>query len=822
MTTWQKPPDIIEDIRGLKRRVDRTQLSEVFDLGERPDAPTNVTLTFRVKEKKTRLEYKAVVKFDPTVINACLADIDYWMVQIRATNAAGTPLETETEGDVLRRKKVDAQEFDDTEAEFPHAVFPNIEKPKVWYWQARVRIIDKHHRKGLWSDWTDPLLPVQEALPKPPTPTGVALSFDRREKNRHLALRAVVVWDEVGTWDVPGFDEEDDVDRYVVQFRPSNADGSFDTDHKARRKVIKSEKHEEDANDTVRAIFPAVRKRQWYRARVKTVDRWNRPGDWSDWTPAGRATDNDNPPAPSSVEVTVKQRQIVVEWEQPLDADDPDGLEIDDDIAYSIVELATNAGFTTFQGGNVKRDRFVGGTKKMFKVEKPGNSTFYARVKNVDAAGNKSGWTEDNDQVVGPTASSIVSIAFDKIEGTPGARLRAVVTVNPSTDSREDISRYIVQFAINTSNALPSPLNPRRKVIENPDTGDAEVLSAVFAPVRRHRWCFARVRPVNKEGNRGTWSAWTSGVQAADTQAPAQPVGVTVDDDLATAVIVDWTDPTDPENADTADLDIHHYEVQLSQSPSFSSIFRKDRHVKATKKRFKVPRTAGPFYARVRAVSETGTKSADSLSPGATSPRQAVTDDVGAFQITPGRISTEGGGLGAIDSSAGFSPGIVSGRIATGTGFPRVELTSQQLALIFFYGSSGHSATISMDSAGTFNVGSGGSFGKICFAPSGNQIAFFTTNVGGGRQFPGSAFVPNSISGSSISNQGSLSQVSGGTQQPAIINNNFQTLVNKINELINILRQVPNSSAQINANFSSLANSINAGWNGLRTLGLFG
>lgn len=66
-----------------------------------------------------------------------------------------------------------------------------------------------------------------------------------------------------------------------------------------------------------------------------------------------------------------------------------------------------------------------------------------------------------------------------------------------------------------------------------------------------------------------------------------------------------WDPPPDPIESDLVDRQVDHYHVQISRYRDFSVIFKEDRHVIATGRRFRVPPKT-KFYGRVAAVDEEG------------------------------------------------------------------------------------------------------------------------------------------------------------------------------------------------------------------------
>lgn len=238
-----------------------------------------------------------------------------------------------------------------------------------------------------WGDkvgpWLDPPLDYTTMSEDTiPAPVNVALDFDTKEKSRHVRYRCIVSWDEVT---LPSCDPTD-VDYYVVQLWrwDPNTNSFMDTEPVRKKKV---EAKDEDAGNRAKAVFFPVRRKGWYKARVRAIVNHKR-GLWSQFSPAGSPSDTTAPPTPINVTIYDKStNRVVVDWDAPSDPDDPDL--INEDIAYFQVQLHTNQSFTNLY----RFDRYHHATKKSFRV-KDGDlgGTYYARVRSVDASGNKSQW----------------------------------------------------------------------------------------------------------------------------------------------------------------------------------------------------------------------------------------------------------------------------------------------------------------------------------------------------------------------------------------------------------------------------------------------
>lgn len=708
MSVWNKPRDAIDIRLGKRERKDRNGHTVAYDPDRRPGPIDGVDLDFRVREKRKELRYSGKVTWDALAPGTCEADIALYHIQLEATDKDGVPK------DGVRRKfaSVIINDPEDLEPDNLIVWFRDLDHPRSWYWRARVRVIDTAGRRGEWSDWTDHMLPHQDAKPLPPYPDNIVMEFDKNEKKRHEPRwRGIVKFDEIQFWDVPptadvdavnttlradfnigdttarltsvsgwavplpkeplaatlrphnedeyeiirysGVDvpnnnltgvrraqegttehnhpngaaikssaadqqeRHNDLQAYIVQIRrwdTATADFMLTDEGKyiQRTKSHSWKSEEDDADSKVRAVFPNLTKKQSWKCRARTRDRFNRLGDWSPWSTVFSVVDETDPPQPNNVEVAVDNHKVHVDWEFEPDPDDATSQH--DDIAYYQVELHKNESFTDL----VKKDYFVVGTKKTFRVKKA-SIQYWARVRSVDGSENKSEWATNtaNKQRPGQGAE-ITNITFDDAEKEKGAKLRCVVvfTYDEAGYNEDHIDRYVVE-AIITSGAAYTGNEPRKRVVVEAQGDDAETdandpKSAVFKGVPRHKWIRCRFRAIDKDNRKGVWSPWSASFQITDTTAPPDPVSVSVESDVKGA-LVKWENPNDPNDLTVVDNDIHYSQVELHVSGSTPDnpigLLARDREVKSNRKRFKGIGEGTNLVAWVRNVGATKTKS---------------------------------------------------------------------------------------------------------------------------------------------------------------------------------------------------------------------
>lgn len=373
---------LLDDIRGLKQGQTRSDTRSHQNPDDVPLAPLNVNIDFRVREKQNRIDYDAIVSSDGVTPNTCAADIGEYVYQMKAVKQNGDPIPQNQldSGEEIKWSHIVVRK-DASDMTTPHAVFDRVPNPKEWYYIARARVIDRIGHLGDWSPWTAPVKPVQEADPVPPTPTGIAMNFDRVEKDRHHRYRCIATCNEITNWDIPGGDDEGDIDRYEFELRKSDDVGTPDSEAGRRHTVHQSA----DGNGIAKTIFFPVRKTLYYVLRVRAIDRFNRHGAWSAWVGPGTVADTTPPPVPTTVIVEGLFNRVAIDWAAPLDvAGDPD-----EDVLYFQAQRSTDRNFDNIVG----KTMYIVETRKSWDT-RAYKQRFWMRVRSVDASGNKSAWVQ--------------------------------------------------------------------------------------------------------------------------------------------------------------------------------------------------------------------------------------------------------------------------------------------------------------------------------------------------------------------------------------------------------------------------------------------
>jgi microcystin-dependent protein len=387
-----QPPGLQKTLGKIGRDSSKFDRTKPYDPDEKPLPPVNMHVMIRVHEVKTRLEFRAILRCDPLTPNTCQADIDKYIFQMRFVNGAGVPQEYDFDTEhppskvVIHTKRIDAKEVFDSDNDEPHVAWKDLPKPKQWYVQGRARIQDKHHRKSDWTAWTDPVLPFQEALPKPPAPVITDLSFFKDNGARETKYEARVQFNNVQNWDVPGGDKEDDMARYIWKAQIQiGGTGAWRLLDKGTIEDVDSD--EDDGPTTGKFTFRRVHRRHKYRVKMRSVDRWNRRGDWTTWFPStsGVSIASDTPPQVTIMRyIDLKKRRGVV-WEAPEDATD-----INNDIKKIELQIAKSSAFSTITEKHMKSAGH--GVYRYLVPRTDWDVNHFIRLRTVDGEGDRGPW----------------------------------------------------------------------------------------------------------------------------------------------------------------------------------------------------------------------------------------------------------------------------------------------------------------------------------------------------------------------------------------------------------------------------------------------
>lgn len=538
-----------------------------------PDDPANVILTFNVKDRDRHDRIKARVTWDEVIINEDLSDANVvrYVVQLQSSDDGIV-----SEDDRIRRKVVKAKEFDEIQR-ITLSGFGAGDSFKLTYGgnESADSVDFAHATPSKVKSVLESISAIGDGnvsvTGNKGGPYRVWFRGDRSGQN----MTAISVTSTVG------------------------CSGSVST--------------VQDGSGTPDCLFFNIKKRYFYRTRVKAISKNGCVGDFSAWTTYATPNDNTPPADPTGLVLDVDEHRCHITWDYPNDAGDPDLPSID--AAFFVVQLASDAGFSTI----LKRDRTVAQAKS-FRIKKPGTATFYARVRAVDSSHNKSNWVSTNATKNSPSQPSAPNLNYVAAEGHGKDRLFAQVTIPGATMTAyqagyDDNALVNVAFQLQISDAkntntftTSNEVWTKHKNISDDLTDD---------PVRwkqrvQRAWYYrARTRLIDSQGKKSAWSNWSSGQKATitGTQSLSAPTGHS---QRATAkgVKVFWTPPVlDGQN----DEDVGFFQVQVwTGSGGTGTLLEDDTFKHGKKAQLQTDDTwpTGAVYTRVRSLDHLGNFSA--------------------------------------------------------------------------------------------------------------------------------------------------------------------------------------------------------------------
>jgi hypothetical protein len=206
-----------------------------------------------------------------------------------------------------------------------------------------------------------------------------------------------------------------------------------------------------------------------------------------------------------------------------------------------------------------------------------------------------------------------VSLNFDRKEKNRHNPIRCIVTCDEvKTPCGDDVDYYVFQLwrwdPVTWSLLDTEPVQKAK--VEAKDEDANTTVKAIFTGIRQKGWYVARARAVSNR-HRSKWSAFSSPGSASDSEPPPTPLNVTIHDKATNRIVIDWDAPLDDNDSEQISPDIAYFQIQLSTSSAFSSIYKFDRYHIGTSKSWKVRKSDldETFYARVRSVDGSGNKS---------------------------------------------------------------------------------------------------------------------------------------------------------------------------------------------------------------------
>lgn len=225
-----------------------------------------------------------------------------------------------------------------------HALFRGIPNPKSWFYQMRVRALNRIHGGRCWSawtDWTTAQIPTDDDTTLgPPAPDGLILEM-KRDAPQTNPWRARCIWNETPHWVEPDGDSREGASRYQVVFQTAASDGGT-VMHTRHTTVLATED-----GTVAETSFFGIKGKRWYRFKVAAVDADGNVGAFSSFT--SWSSPHGAPADPTSVSVdNPTPRKLVVSWTPPSD---------DTDVAkYRVVVIRQGGGGTTVKTAYVSRN----------------------------------------------------------------------------------------------------------------------------------------------------------------------------------------------------------------------------------------------------------------------------------------------------------------------------------------------------------------------------------------------------------------------------------------------------------------------------------
>lgn len=240
----------------------------------------------------------------------------------------------------------------------------------------------------------------------PAAPTGLSTTWQSTDAGRFDRIRGRLRWNEV-TLDTGGLSTR--IASYHGQIQHSKDQVSWSDPER-----FKVAAKDQDADTTAHYVLKNVRKRLFYRWRVRAEDVDGCKGAWSAYAPSSAGenpADPDAPPAPTNVTLTGGTDRVVAEWDLAEDPDDtdPDVRTVDPRITHVQYQLAKSGSFTPQD--IVKKGRM--GTKERVSLKVPEGQTYWFRVRTMNAEGTRSAWVVANQGagvIPGPKGGKLVLV----------------------------------------------------------------------------------------------------------------------------------------------------------------------------------------------------------------------------------------------------------------------------------------------------------------------------------------------------------------------------------------------------------------------------
>lgn len=416
------------------------------------------------------------------------------------------------------------------------ALFHPLPKPKLYYFQARIRTLSKHKGHRCWSAWssyTTPTQPATGAIGGTPVPASVALTLDKVEGTEKYPWRARVKWNELSTWVLDDSDTYDGAQAYHVQLQVSNDAGS--TIANTRHMHVPAE----FGNSTAQADFFNIKGKRAYRARVRAQSPDGNWGAFSSYTSWLSPHSTPKPTAVSGVTITnPSPGRVVGTWSKPTDFTDTHEYHVKVLRGTTIVEESYQRG-TKYAYDIPKADR---GSNHKIRVSVIDEDIFT----DTDAGGTGTVVADESSTVDSSLLADTET--WDVTDLTDGA----VPSSSPAATVKSAIGALVVTWpAVSNPDPIEYEVHVSTSSGFTPTAGSATTLAGIAAgtgpfwirklpngglPLEFGTTYYVRIISRDKDGPNGTPGTVGSSTIAQATSGDIAVGAITADQILAGAV----------------------------------------------------------------------------------------------------------------------------------------------------------------------------------------------------------------------------------------------------------------------------------------------
>lgn len=653
----------VREVKRTRRRQTRIQRGPC----DRPPVTATGLRTMYLRAEYHQWErFDFLVAWDAVTLDTdgFAADVQHYIVEFRATNAAGTEQKfyndpTDSSVQPARwRQVVKALETTDTDERL-HAILKHIQRPNTWRYQGRVRAVDSKGRSGPWTAWTpaSPTLATRDAAALPPAPTATSQTIELYEYHKHPRFRSTVVFTGVpNNWTLPDGDTEDDVASYDVDWKIWIPDASAGLG-KLNAGIASGATSIVLTAGTgasfgaapmvvmIQSATPSTDgpiKREIVRVTARTTDTLTTVA-----SPDGRNYWGSGAKAFNAGDIVTRMKQDTIHRAVVHDRDDAGNPA--HSVAWHNIPHA-KAAWVAYRLRS--RDRYsrlstwapdTGLTNKI-SASLGADDGFSVPVLM---------YSEAAPTPPAPTFPA-TAISYHQVKrGRNNQRWTAKLRWNEVRDwiwhvnkqvLEVDVAHYVVQLRKSTSGGADAwggeVVQFTWSADHDDDTGNVVEAPAHSAIYYKH-WYQFRVRAVARGNHHGPWSSWCTPVQAGSGGGvtPPNPSSVATET-MPRRVGLQWAAPADADNAAIMDKDIAAFHVQFADDSAFSVNLQDYPHVLTRSK--SVPCAQGTAkWMRVRAVSHDGDPSAWVYHDGTTTlpgsgikPSKVLSTSAGSWQVT--------------------------------------------------------------------------------------------------------------------------------------------------------------------------------------------